>query len=162
MTAGRIRNYYYYMKRNSRLSAVLHALLHMAECDRPMTSEEIAACLQTNAVVVRRTMAGLREAGLVTSGRGHGGGWTMARALEDVSLRDIYAALGEPMLFQMGNATESPGCLVEQAVNHALDDAFRGAEALLIARLGDVTLAMLAEDFKQRFARQAAALKQRG
>lgn len=66
------------MKRNSRLSAVLHALLHMAERDRPMTSEELAACLHTNPVVVRRTMAGLREAGLVTSGRGHGGGGRLA------------------------------------------------------------------------------------
>ncbi|WP_349437809.1 Rrf2 family transcriptional regulator [Pararhizobium sp. A13] len=150
------------MKRNSRLSAVLHALLHMAERDRPMTSEELSACLHTNPVVVRRTMAGLREAGLVTSGRGHGGGWMLARTLQEVTMRDIYAALGEPMLFQMGNVTESPGCLVEQAVNHALDDAFRNAEAMLIARLGEVTLATLAEDFKRRFAEHRAAVKQHG
>lgn len=157
-----IRNYYYYMKRNSRLSAVLHALLHMAERERPMTSDELALCLQTNPVVIRRTMAGLREAGLVISGRGHGGGWTLGRPLEDVTMRDIYAALGEPMLFQMGNVSESPGCLVEQAVNHALDDAFRDAEAMLIARLGEVTLATLADDFKRRFAEHRATLKQPG
>ena len=95
---------------------MLHALLHMAERERPMTSDELAVCLSTNPVVVRRTMAGLREAGLVASGRGHGGGWTLARPLEDVTMRDIYAALGEPMLFQMANVSESPGCLVEQAV----------------------------------------------
>lgn len=140
------------MMRNSRLSAALHALLHMAERDRPMTSEELSGCLQTNPVVVRRTMAGLREAGIVTSGRGHGGGWTLARALDEVTMRDIYAALGEPMLFQMGNVSENPGCLVEQAVNHALDDAFRDAEAMLIARLGEVTLAKVAEDVRWRFA----------
>lgn len=77
-------------------------------------------------------------------------------------MHDIYAALGEPMLFQMGNATESPGCLVEQVVNYALDDAFRDAEAMLIARLGEVTLATLADDFKRRFAEHRAALKQPG
>lgn len=141
---------------------MLHALLHMAERDKPMTSDELAACLQTNPVVVRRTMAGLREAGFVTSGRGHGGGWTIARPLAAITMRDVYNAIGEPMLFQMGNVTESPGCLVEQAVNHALDDAFRDAESMLIGRLGEVTLAALAEDFRQRFAAHRAAHKQHG
>ncbi|NMW23581.1 transcriptional regulator, partial [Rhodanobacter denitrificans] len=35
------------MKRDSRLSAVLHALLHMAERDAPMTSDALAQCLGT-------------------------------------------------------------------------------------------------------------------
>lgn len=135
------------MKKNSRLSAVLHALLHMAERNAPMTSEELAACLSTNPVVVRRTMAGLREAGLVNSGRGHGGGWTISRDLSTITMRDVYAALGEPMLFQIGHAVEMPGCLVEQAVNRALDDAMRDAEALLVARLSEVTLDVIAADF---------------
>ncbi|WP_075289127.1 Rrf2 family transcriptional regulator [Pararhizobium arenae] len=138
------------MKKNSRLSAVLHALLHMAERHAPMTSDELAACLSTNPVVVRRTMAGLREAGLVSSGRGHGGGWTISRDLSTITMRDVYSALGEPMLFQIGHAEEMPGCLVEQAVNHALDDAMRDAEALLVARLGEVTLDIIAADFITR------------
>ncbi len=50
----------------------------------------------------------------------------------------------------MGNRTEAPGCLVEQAVNAALDQAFDDAEALLLARLGEVTLAMLSADFHTR------------
>jgi DNA-binding IscR family transcriptional regulator len=107
--------------------------------------------MTTNPVVVRRIMAGLREAGIVASAKGHGGGWTLARDLEKVSLKDIYEALGSPEFFALGNRTESPGCLVEQAVNAALDDAFREAEAVLIARLGDVTLAALSADFHQRF-----------
>ena len=39
----------------------------MADASRALTSEELAAMLSTNAVVVRRTMAGLREAKLVRS-----------------------------------------------------------------------------------------------
>jgi Rrf2 family protein len=140
------------MRRDSRLSGVLHVLLHMADRAAPMTSEELAACMGTNAVVVRRTMAGLREAGFVRSEKGHGGGWTIARDLKTVSLRDVYRALGEPVVFAMGNRSESPGCLVEQAVNAALDDAFRDAEALLVERLGSVSLADLAEDFRKRHA----------
>ena len=151
------------MKRSNRLSVALHVLVHLAERPgEPATSEHLAACVRTNPVVVRRTLAGLREAGLVASAAGHRGGWTLARDAESITLRDIYAALGEPMLFQVGNVTESPGCLVEQAVNHALDDAFHDAEAMLIARLGEVTLATLADDFKRRFAEHRAALKQPG
>lgn len=139
-----------YMRRDNRLSATLHALLHMAEQNRPMTSAELAMCMTTNAVVVRRTMAGLREAGLVRSEKGHGGGWEIARDLATVTLKDIYDALGKPSLMAMGIHLESPTCLVEQAVNHSLTSAFAEAEAVLIGRLADVTLAQLAADFHAR------------
>jgi DNA-binding IscR family transcriptional regulator len=120
----------------------------MAEQGRPMTSEELADCMSTNAVVVRRTMAGLRDAGFVRSQKGHGGGWEIACDLSAVTLRDIYDALGSPTLLAMGVHIESPSCLVEQAVNRSLTGAFAEAEALLIARLGTVTLAALADDFR--------------
>ncbi|MBC8167648.1 MAG: Rrf2 family transcriptional regulator, partial [Bryobacteraceae bacterium] len=45
---------------------------------------------------------------------------------------------------------ESPGCLVEQAVNNALSQAFQDAEALLLERLGEVTLATLSADLHAR------------
>jgi DNA-binding IscR family transcriptional regulator len=138
------------MKRDSRLSGVLHVLLHMAELDRPVTSEILAKAMQTNPVVIRRIMAGLREAGFVQSEKGHGGGWTIARDLTTITLRDVYLALGAPELFAMGNRTEAPGCLVEQAVNAALDSAFRDAKTLLLERFGAVTLAALSADFHAR------------
>jgi len=134
------------MKRDSRLSAVLHALLHMAAQERPMTSAELALCMSTNAAVVRRTMAGLRKAGYVRSAKGHGGGWEIACDLGSVSLKDIYDALGRPTLFAMGVHIERPTCLVEQAVNRSLEGAFAEAEALLVGRLGNVSLAALARD----------------
>jgi Rrf2 family protein len=140
------------MRRDSRLSGVLHVLLHMAEHDGPVTSDMLAKAMGTNPVVVRRIMAGLREDGYVRSEKGHGGGWVLARDLAGITLRDVYEALGRPALFAMGHRTEQPGCLVEQAVNAALDTAFRDAEALLMSRLGDVTLACLSADFHTRLA----------
>jgi DNA-binding IscR family transcriptional regulator len=136
------------MIRDSRLSTILHALLHMAERGTPMTSAELAQCMNTNPVVVRRTMAGLREGGFVRSGRGAGGGWEIACDLDTVTLKDIYSALGAPKLLAIGVHLESPSCLVEQAVNRSLNSAFAEAEALLIERLGTVTLAALADDFR--------------
>lgn len=138
------------MKRDSRLSGVLHILLHMARQPGPQTSETLARAMETNPVVVRRLMAGLRERGLVRSEKGHGGGWVIARELARITLRDIYEALGEPEILAMGNRTEAPGCLVEQAVNAALGSAFDEAEALLLRRFGEVTLAQLSADVAER------------
>lgn len=148
------------MRRDSRLSGILHVLLHMAEHDRPMTSEVLAKAMGTNPVVIRRIMAGLRDQGYVRSGKGHGGGWVLARDLAKVTLRDVYEALGRPALFAMGNRTESPGCLVEQAVNAAIDSTFQQAETLLLRRLGEVTLAMLSDDFRERLAVRAPSCRQ--
>lgn len=119
-----------------------------------MTSEILANALGTNAVVVRRTMAGLRKQGYVHSEKGHGGGWTLACDLAKVTLHDVYIAIGSPTLLAMSNRTESPGCLIEQSVNAALDGAFQDAEALLLSRLGEVTLAGLSADVRKRHRRR--------
>jgi len=140
------------MKRDSRLSSVLHALLHMAERREPVTSETLAACMSTNPVVVRRAMGLLREAGIVSSARGHAGGWTISADLDTITLRQLHEALGEPAIFAIGNRNETPECLVEQSVNAVLDDAFAEAEALLLERFSSVTLGDLVADFARRHA----------
>jgi len=103
-------------------------------------------------------MGFLRDAGIVTSDRGHAGGWRITADLSLVTLRHLHGALGEPALFAVGNRNEAPDCLVEQAVNAALDQSFAEAEALLLTRFGEITLADLAADFAVRY---AARLKQK-
>lgn len=137
------------MRHDSRLSRMLHVLIHMDSLDAPATSETIAAMLGTNPVVVRRTMAGLREQGYVRSGKGHGGGWALARPLARITLLDIHHALGDPPVFAMGTTDEHANCLVERAVNAELGDAMREAEKILLDRFGSVTLADLAKTVKK-------------
>ncbi|MBO9663395.1 Rrf2 family transcriptional regulator [Dokdonella sp.] len=138
------------MKKDSRLSSVLHVLLHMEQSDGPLTSDALARMLGTNPVVVRRVLSSLRECGYVASTKGHGGGWVVACDPRVVTLLDVYRAVGEPTVFAMGHRLEKPRCLVEQSVNEALDGAFRAAEALLVERLGRVTLADLAASLGRR------------
>jgi DNA-binding IscR family transcriptional regulator len=126
----------------------------MAERPTPQTSETLARAMSTNAVVIRRVLAGLRDRGFVRSEKGHGGGWTIACDLQLVTLRDVYAALGSPEILAIGNRTEAPGCLVEQAVNATLGEAFEAAEALLLRRFGEVTLAALSAEFHARLREQ--------
>ncbi|WP_242123793.1 Rrf2 family transcriptional regulator [Sphingobium sp. Sx8-8] len=140
------------MRNDSRLSRMLHVLLHMARHEGAMTSEAIAAMLGTNPVVIRRTMAGLRDAGYVSSEKGHGGGWVIAADLETVSLLDVHRAVGGSRIFAIGNEHSNPDCAVEGAVNQALEEALAEAEALLVARLGAVKLSDLARSFDARCA----------
>lgn len=129
----------------------------MAEQGGPVTSDMLAKAMDTNPVVVRRIMAGLRDLGYVRSDKGHGGGWALACKLSEVTLRDVYTAIGCPSLLAVGNRTEAPGCLVEQTVNATLSRAFDDAEALLLSRLGEVTLAMLSADFHHRLVARSGA-----
>lgn len=138
------------MRRDSRLFVALHALLHMADEERMRTSEEMGTLLHINPVVMRRTMGGLRAAGIVTAVKGHGGGWSLGRPLAQVTVADVYEALGDPSLFGVGPRTDNPGCIVEQVVNRALTEALDEARAAVMTRLRRVSVADLARDWKKR------------
>ena len=140
------------MNSNSRLSAALHALLHMLAHDTPMTSEALAVCLRTNPVVVRRTLSGLRKAGLVRSQKGRGGGWSVDCDFATVTLLDVYRAVDSPALLASARLDRAPACPVEQSVSETLDSAFHDAEAQLLAQFGALTLAALAADIDRRIA----------
>ncbi|VTU38702.1 Rrf2 family transcriptional regulator [Variovorax sp. RA8] len=138
------------MKSSSQLSDVLHVILHLAQADAPLTSEALASAMSTNPVVLRRLMVGLREAGLVSSGKGHGGGWVMSAPVESVTLRDVHMALGAPALVSLGFREDRPECLVAQVVNESLQTAVQQAEASLLKRLEGITLAELLKGFERR------------
>lgn len=143
------------MKSNHQLSDVLHVMLHMAERDGPATSEVLATAMKTNPVVLRRLMGGLRDAGFVASEKGRGGGWVLSCALDRITLGDVYQALGAPRLVSLGFREDNPSCLVALAVNGALAGAAQEAEALLLRRFGEVTLATLSDDFHRRMAQHS-------
>lgn len=127
-----------------RFSVALHVLAHLVE--RPaeaVTSEELAGCVRTNPVVVRRTLAGLRDAGLVASTKGHRGGWSLGRDAAGISLQDVRAALGERLLRPADVAGFGAGCVIEQTVSGVMEACIEDAEALLAERLSRITLADL-------------------
>lgn len=147
------------MRQDTRLSRLLHVLLHMAETEDALTSQAIAGMLGSNAVVVRRILAGLREGGFVVAEKGHGGGWRLARATDEITLLDVYRSLGEPELFAFGLSNPAPACLVEQAVNATMETTIAGANEALLTRFAETRLCDIENDFKTRRAghRGAAA-----
>ena len=131
------------MKRNSRLSLALHTLSHMAgDPDRLRTSSDIAEHAGTNPVVVRRVLGKLREAGLLTSEKGHAGGWRLARLPGDISLADVYLALEERMV-AAEESSEASACSVEHALHKKVSGVLEEIEESLVKRLAETSIAQV-------------------
>lgn len=137
------------MRQDSRLSRMLHVLIHMEGSDAPLTSEAIAKMLSTNPVVVRRTLGTLREQGYVEATKGHGGGWILAKPLSELTLNDVYKAIGEPELFALGLSDDSRTCLVEKAVNETLSESLKAAEQVILKQFKNIKLSEIAKSFKK-------------
>ncbi len=137
------------MKRNSRLSLALHTLSHMAQdIDRTQTSSEIADHAGTNPVVVRRVLGKLRKAGLLTSERGHSGGWRLARPSHEISLADVYLALEESLVAPRSEP-EPHSCQVERHLEGRVIEILNEVEATLLDRLSATTIAETGGDEPQ-------------
>lgn len=129
------------MKRNSRLSLALHTLSHMAgDPDRMRTSADIADHAGTNPVVVRRVLGKLRTAGLLSSEKGHAGGWRLAKPADSITLADVYLALDERLVSGGGSDAEPSQCSVESGLQTRVAEVLEDIEASLVQRLGETTI----------------------
>ncbi|MGC7097234.1 RrF2 family transcriptional regulator [Amycolatopsis lurida] len=131
---------------SSRSAVAIHALTFLARWEnRSMTSAEIAESLAGNAVLVRRILGGLRDAGLVVATEGRGGGWTLARSPREITLYDAYAAVeGGPVLSRHAHPP-SEACEVGRHMQALVDAEFQGAERAMEERLGRTTIAQLVQ-----------------
>lgn len=137
------------MKRSSRLSVALHALVHLTkQPEEPITSTVLSHCLLTNPVVVRRVLGELREAGIVAASKGHDGGWRLLRPADQISLKAIYAAMGESLFIRQQSDPGDRQCPIVRTVDRVMGDFLADAEALLAARLERVSLADIAAEAK--------------
>ena len=125
------------MAANLRFSTAIEALALMAaKPDQSHTSQTLAAALGTNPVVVRRLLAELSKAGIVKTSKGPSGGSKLGRGAKQITLRDIYRALGEgELLHQTGH-----GPIVTQELRDAIHSAFRKAQKSLEEELSVLTL----------------------
>ena len=75
----------------------LHIMLALAyNPGMRLSSSDLASSIDVNPVTVRRVISELSAAGLVDTQTGPGGGATLARPANKITVQDIYEALGEP------------------------------------------------------------------
>ncbi|HEX6683003.1 MAG TPA: Rrf2 family transcriptional regulator [Candidatus Limnocylindrales bacterium] len=133
------------MAANSRVTIAVHALTWMALARARgrdvMTSDEVAASINTNAVIVRRSLGDLRAAGLVEVRHGTGAGWSLAREPGDITVLDVYDAVEPGPLFALHHTEPNLQCPVGKGIRPALTAVYGGAEAALRRELSGTTIA---------------------
>ena len=116
------------------------------QADRATALAEIAHRQEISLSYLEQLFARLRRKGLVTSARGPGGGYRLAKSAEDTRISDIIHAVDEPL--RATRCADSKGCMTkgERCLTHDLwDDLGEVIEAYLASvSLADVLSGRLA------------------
>jgi Rrf2 family protein len=103
-----------------------------------ISSDTLSGTVHTNAVVVRRSVASLRRAGLVVSHPGAAGGVRLARLARKITLLDVYRAVAKVELFRMHKPNRA--CPIGKRIPEALGEFLPKAEKAFEQSLAEVTV----------------------
>jgi Rrf2 family protein len=133
------------MAANSRLTIAVHALAWLALAHRRgherLTSDQVAASVNANPVILRTSLGRLRQAGLVEVSHGAGAGWRLALLPEEISLLAVYEAMGSDPLFAMHRTEPNQECPVGRGIRPALDKVYAGVDDAVRRALGSTSIA---------------------
>ena len=126
---------------NTQFAVGVHMLTLLADGGpEPLSSEAMAGSADANPVYVRRVLGRLREAGMVSSRPGVGGGWVLARDPADITLGDVWRAIQADDRL-LGLHRVNPRCDVGQAIQRHLAAVDRRASAAVQSELDQITVA---------------------
>lgn len=137
------------MGSNSHFTVAIHILTLLANhADEALTSGFIAGSVNTNPVFIRRLLASLRNARLVSSQTGPGGGWVLLRKPADITLRDVYRAMEAKSLFAMHSSPPNPKCPVGGNIQQVLGKQFDSTLSTLERELQQTTIQDLVKEVR--------------
>lgn len=92
------------------------ALLAILPPDRGLSAEDLARYLGVPGAYLAKQLQAMRRAGFVASVRGQGGGYRLARGVEEISLWDIVAAIeGSAPAFRCSEIRQNGPCALARA-----------------------------------------------
>lgn len=104
------------------------------------TSEVLAAGLGANPSLVRRILVGLNDRGVTVAVLGRKGGVQLARPADQITLRDVYLAIGEkPALVARPGVPAM--CVISSNIGTLVDTLAAELDAAVLAVLGRRTVA---------------------
>ena len=115
-----------------------------------VTSDFLSGSTGVNAVIVRNILGQLRNAGIVETRQGSGGAH-LAKALDEITLYDIYKAVDcvdDEGLFHF-HENPNADCPVGRNIHKAMDDRLQTAQAALENELKSTTLAQVVADTRK-------------
>jgi Rrf2 family protein len=137
---------------NTRFAVATHALTFLTYAQgRWVTSEELASSINTHPALVRRMLSMLRNAGLVETQLGPGGGARLARAPERISLLEVYRAIeADDDWFAVNRLSPNPKCPLGAGIRATLECVLAKPEEALRNALGRVTIRSVFEAAAER------------
>lgn len=126
---------------DTKFSVALHILTMISESREVLTSQALATSVGTNASYIRKVIALLKNADLISSQQGKSG-YQLSKSPEEIFLLDIYYATQEIdhiSLFQL-HQNANKACPVGQHIEGALSPIFSNVEQQLERELGTQTL----------------------
>lgn len=124
------------------MATAIHVAGMLSFADKvPLTSENIAQSVNTNAVVIRRIIGLLTKANIVKVKMGVGGGACLAKNPETITLAEIYLALDENSVFDVPQLEETHQCVLGKIVRPVLSEVLHEVEINLLESLRKITLA---------------------
>ncbi len=106
-----------------------------------VTSEFIAASVNTNPVIIRRLLLALQLANLVETRKGAGFGSRLCCPPNQITLDRIYRAVEDDKPFTMPRKKPSDECPVGSCIQKSLEKIFMSAQTALESELAKATLA---------------------
>lgn len=132
------------MSSNTQFSMAVHVLSALAYNEGElMGSEALAESVGTNPSFLRGLIGRLREAGLVETQMGKGGGTRLARSPSAISLHDIYESVEARASFKTHCCPDSKGCPVQSNMTRLLDELNERVERAIESELDKTSLADL-------------------
>jgi Rrf2 family protein len=130
------------MAANSQFSVAVHVLAMIASAGQDnVKSEYIAASVNTNAVVIRRLLGQLSQAGLVLSQTGASGGTRLAKPAGEITLSEIYKAVSCGEVFALHHNPPNQDCPVGRGIESVLCSLQKEIDRSVGEKLGQYTLA---------------------
>lgn len=127
---------------DTRFSSAIHTLIMIAGAETPMTSDQIAESVGTNASYIRKITGLLKKQGIIESRQGVSG-FTLLVEPEELSLLRVYQAIAETEQVHVFDLHQNPNdeCIVGHHIRPVLTDVFREIEAKAEQELKTTTLA---------------------
>lgn len=113
---------------NMQFSVAVHLLAGLASRNGLVTSEALAASVNTNVVVVKRVLSKLAKASLIRTFPGKSGGCELARKAKDITLLDVYAAVDAPQAFAIHSYPVNRRCEISSNIKPVMSDVLAGAQ----------------------------------
>ena len=126
---------------DTKFSSAIHILILISAAETPMSSEQIANSVGTNASYIRKLTTRLSKAKIIESRQGVSG-FALKKTPKNITMLDIYKAVMGVNDVHLFDIHQNPNdrCIVGQNIKPVLSGMFKEMENKIAIKLNAMTL----------------------